>query len=191
MPDTGERTATSNAGFDSEGQKAHDGNDSTSASIIQFNTAISGPAIVSDYGGDDLPIGSTVNGVELVIRASFATAFAATKLLNVKLSKDGSGGTFNDPSTGVISQNLTSTAADYTFGGSSETWQHTWTDFTDISNLAVSMESDQQSDSATTAVTGIFAVGLIVHYTDAPPLITHKLELKGGSLVFKSGTIII
>jgi len=191
MPDTGERTGTAASGFDSEPSKAYDGNDSTNASIIQFSTTISGPAIVGGYAGDDLAAGVTIDGIEIRIRANFAAAFAATKLVNVKLSKDGTSGTFNNPSTGVVSQNLTSTTTDYTFGGSSETWQHTWSGFTDISNLAVSLEADQQSDSAGTAVTGIFAVGVTVHFTTADVVLTSGMTIKGGSVTLKSGNLII
>jgi hypothetical protein len=190
MPDTGERTGTANSGFDSSPANAHDGDDSTNASIIQFNSTISGPAIVGGYAGDDLADGVTITGVEIRIRAQFAAAFNSTKLVNVKLSKDGTSGTFNNPSTGVVSQNLTSTVADYTFGGSSETWQHTWSGFTDISNLAVSLEADQQSDSATTAVTGIFAVGVTVHFTE-PSAGVGKVTLDGAKIQIVSGKFLI
>ena len=195
MPDTGERTGTANngAGGISNPSQAHDGDDSTSAAIVQFGTAISNTFIISGYAGDDLAAGVTINGIEIRIRANFATSFAATKLVNVKLSKDGTSGTFNNPSTGVVSQNLTSTATDYTFGGSSETWQHTWSGFTDISNLAVSLQADQQSDSAGTAVTGIFAVGVTVHFTEADGVTQGmgKVTLDGARLEITSGKFLI
>ena len=119
MPDTGERTGTANNGVGSSPANAHDGDDATAASIIQFGTAISNAFIVSGYAGDDLAAGVTITGVEIRIRGQFSASFAATKLVNVKLSKDGASGTFNNPSTGATLQNLTITATDYTFGGSS------------------------------------------------------------------------
>jgi len=195
MPDTGERTGTANngAGGISNPSQAHDGDDSTSAAIVQFGTAISNTFIISGYAGDDLAAGVTINGIEIRIRGNFSPSFADTKLINVKLSKDGASGTFNNPSTGVVSQNLTSTATDYTFGGSSETWQHTWSGFTDISNLAVSLQADQQSDSAGTAVTGIFAVGVTVHFTEADGVTQGmgKVTLDGARLEITSGKFLI
>ena len=190
MPDTGERTGTANNGVGSSPANAHDGDDATAASIIQFGTAISNAFIVSGYAGDDLAAGVTITGVEIRIRASFSTSFAATKLVNVKLSKDGASGTFNNPSTGIVSQNLTTTTTDYTFGGSSETWQHTWSGFTDISNLAVSLQADQQSDSATTAVTAVFAVGVTVHFTSAAQGVG-KVTLDGAKIQIVSGKFLI
>ena len=191
MPDTGERDGTANNGAAgvSNASNAHDGNDATAASIIQFGTAISNAFIISGYAGDDLAAGVTITGVEIRIRGQFASSFAATKLVNVKLSKDGASGTFNNPSTGIISQNLTSTAADYTFGGASETWQHTWSGFTDISNLAVSLQADQQSDSAGTAVTAIFAVGVTVHFTTTQGV--GKVTLDGAKIQIVSGKFLI
>jgi len=193
MPDTGERDGTANNGNPSVSNpsNAHDGDDSTSAAIIQFGTAASGAFIISGYAGDDLAAGVTINGIEIRIRGQFSPSFADTKLINVKLSKDGASGTFNNPSTGVVSQNLTSTAADYTFGGSSETWQHTWSGFTDISNLAVSFEADQQSDSATTAVTAVFAVGVTVHFTEADGQGVGKVTLDGAKIQIVSGKFLI
>ena len=191
MPDTGERTGTANSGFDGTGNNSHDGDDSTQASIVQFNTTISGPAIVSGYAGDDLPAGATINGVEIRVRASYATSFAATKLVNVKLSKDGASGTFNNPSTGATLQNLTTTTTDFTFGSSSETWQHTWSGFTDISNLAVSLQADQQSISATSAVTAVFAVGVTVHFTAADVQGVGKVTLDGAKIQIVSGKFLI
>ena len=190
MPDTGERTGTANNSVGSSPANAHDGDDSTAASIVQFDTNISNAFIISGYAGDDLPAGVTINGVEIRIRSSFSNMFAATRLVNVKLSKDGASGTFNNPSTGVVSQNLTSTAADYTFGGSSETWQHTWSGFTDISNLAVSLQADQQSISATTAVTAVFAVGVTVHFTAATQGVG-KVTLDGSKIQIVSGKFLI
>ena len=190
MPDTGERTGTANNSVGSSPANAHDGDDSTAASIVQFDTNISNAFIISGYAGDDLPAGVTINGVEIRIRSSFSNMFAATRLVNVKLSKDGASGTFNNPSTGVVSQNLTSTAADYTFGGSSETWQHTWSGFTDISNLAVSLQADQQSDSATTAVTAVAAVGVTVHFTAAAQGVG-KVTLDGAKIQIVSGKFLI
>ena len=190
MPDTGERTGTANSGFDSGPSNAHDGDDSTSAAIVQFGTAISNTFIISGYAGDDLAAGVTINGIEIRIRGNFSPSFADTKLINVKLSKDGASGTFNNPSTGVVSQNLTSTATDYTFGGSSETWQHTWSGFTDISNLAVSLQADQQSDSAGTAVTAVAAVGVTVHFTSAAQGMG-KVTLDGARLEITSGKFLI
>ena len=192
MPDTGERDGTANNGAAgvSSPANAHDGDDSTAAAIIQFGTAVSNAFIVSEYAGDDLAAGVTITGVEIRIRASFSTSFAATKLVNVKLSKDGASGTFNNPSTGIVSQNLTSSPVDYTFGGSSETWQHTWSGFTDISNLAVSLQADQQSDSATTAVTAVFAVGVTVHFTSAAQGVG-KVTLDGAKIQIVSGKFLI
>ena len=192
MPDTGERDGTANNGAAgvSSPANAHDGDDSTSAAIVQFNTAISNTFIISGYAGDDLAAGVTINGIEIRIRGNFSPSFADTKLINVKLSKDGASGTFNNPSTGVVSQNLTSTATDYTFGGSSETWQHTWSGFTDISNLAVSLQADQQSDSAGTAVTAVAAVGVTVHFTSAAQGMG-KVTLDGARLEITSGKFLI
>ena len=189
MPDTGERTGTANNGVGSNASNAHDGNDATAASIVQFDSNISNAFIISGYAGDDLAAGATITGIEIRIRAGHATTFAVTKLVNVKLSKDGASGTFNNPSTGVVSQNLTSTAADYTFGGSSETWQHTWSGFTDISNLAVSFQADQQSDSATTAVTAVYAVGVTVHFTTTQGV--GKVTLNGSKIQIVSGKFLI
>ena len=191
MPDTGERTGTTNnsPGNIVNPSNAHDGNDSTSASIIQLGFDISNTFIISGYAGDDLAAGATITGIEIRIRANFAASFAATKLVNVKLSKDGASGTFNNPSTGAVSQNLTSTAADYTFGGSSETWQHTWSGFTDISNLAVSFQADQQSDSATTAVTAVYAVGVTVHFTTTQGV--GNVTLDGAKIQIVSGKFLI
>ena len=189
MPDTGERTGTANNGVGSSPANAHDGNDATAASIIQFSTTISNAFIISGYAGDDLAAGTTITGIEIRIRGQFSNSFADTKLVNVKLSKDGASGTFNNPSTGVVSQNLTSAAADYTFGGSSETWQHTWSGFTDISNLAVSFQADQQSDSAGTAVTAVFAVGVTVHFTTTQGV--GKVTLNGAKIQIVSGKFLI
>ena len=192
MPDTGERTGTTNnsPGNIVNPSNAHDGNDSTSASIIQLGFDISNTFIISGYAGDDLPAGATITGIEIRIRAGHATSFADTKLVNVKLSKDGASGTFNNPSTGVASQDLTTTATDYTFGSSSETWQHTWSGFTDISNLAVSLQADQQIDSDTTAITGINAVAITVHY-EVVDLIIPRLKINSGKVTIKGGNFTI
>ena len=192
MPDTGERTGTANnsATNVSNPSQAHDGDDATAASIVQFNSTISNAFIISGYAGDDLAAGATINGVEIRIRASYSSTFAATRLVNVKLSKDGASGTFNNPSTGATLQNVTTTATDYTFGGSSETWQHTWSGFTDISNLAVSLQADQQSISATTAVTAVFAVGVTVHFTSAAQGVG-KVTLDGSKIQIVSGKFLI
>ena len=191
MPDTGERNGTANNSPTdvTDPANARDGNDSTNASMIQFDPVVTSALIISGYAGDDLAAGATITGIEIRIRGQFSSTFAATKLVNVKLSKDGASGTFNNPSTGVVSQNLTSTAADYTFGGSSETWQHTWSGFTDISNLAVSFEADQQSDSATTAVTAVYAVGVTVHFTTTQGV--GKVTLNGSKIQIVSGKFLI
>ena len=193
MPDTGERDGTANNSPSdvTSPANARDGDDSTSASMIQFDPVVTSAFIISGYAGDDLAAGVTINGIEIRIRGQFSPSFADTKLINVKLSKDGASGTFNNPSTGVVSQNLTSTAADYTFGGSSETWQHTWSGFTDISNLAVSFQADQQSDSATTAVTAVFAVGVTVHFTEADGQGVGKVTLDGAKIQIVSGKFLI
>ena len=195
MPDTGERTGTTNnsPGGISSPSNAHDGDDSTSASIVQLDTSISNTFIISGYAGDDLPAGATITGIEIRVRAGYATSFAPTQLENVKLSKDGASGTFNNPSTGVAFQHLSDTITDYTFGSSSETWQHTWSGFTDISNLAVSLQVDQQTISGTIAVTAINAVAITVHYeiADVADVTKPGLKINSGKFTIKGGNLTI
>ena len=189
MANTGERHGTTTSGFTANPANAIDGNDGTDASIIHFTDAALN-VIISSYGGDDIPTGATINGVEIRIRASFASIFPATKLIDVELSKNGASGTFNSPSSGATSTVLSSTVTDYTFGGSSETWQHSWNDFTDISELAIKFTSDQVGVLDQTTITTIFAAAITVYY-EVGDLIIPRLKINSGKVTIKGGNFTI
>tara|TARA_Y100000356_G_C11256448_1_gene290516 strand:+ start:2138 stop:2713 length:576 start_codon:yes stop_codon:yes gene_type:complete len=190
MADTGIRSPQTVTGVSTNASNTIDGDDSSFGYSIHFSTAAI-TSVFSNFAGSDIPSGATINGVKVTVRAQYYNFYAATKLANVKVSLDGASGTF---SSAAASQNLTSTVADYNFGGASELWGLDWSSWTDISDLAVSLQSDQQSDSATTAITFLYEVEATVYYST--PAAGDKtapgvLRLKGGNVKLKGGNLII
>ena len=190
MADTGIRSPQTVTGVSTDASNTIDEDDSSFGYSIHFSTAAI-TSVFSNFGGSDIPSGATINGVKVTVRASYFNLYAATKLANVKVSLDGASGTF---SSAAASQNLTTSAADYTFGGASELWGLDWSSWTDISDLAISLQSDQQSDSATTAITFLYEVEATVYYST--PATGDKtapgvLRLKGGNVKLKGGNLII
>jgi hypothetical protein len=184
---SGWRSPQTENGVLSSGANALDGDASTSANLIQTTTAESSFIIFSNFDGLNIPYDAVINGIKFKIRAAHAGAFAATKLKSFWISKNGASGTFSQPAFAIAAKNLTNSAADYTVGTESQLWGINWTNWADISQLAFRFKTDQQSDSATTAITGIYTIYALVHYT-----IPHtRLKVNSGKLTFKSGNHII
>tara|TARA_Y100001963_G_scaffold146829_1_gene222338 strand:+ start:1037 stop:1594 length:558 start_codon:yes stop_codon:yes gene_type:complete len=185
MADTGERSPQAQSGFQAQGAYAIDSNESTQASVIQYNTAAL-YFFVSDFDGDDIPAGSTINGVKLIIRANYSISFAATKFNEVRVSLDGVSGTY---SGNIGAQNLTTSAADYDFGGDDELWGLDWSGWTDLSNLAFKVQVDQQNASDTVSITQVSEIDAIIYYAGVPEptvkIASGTLTLKGGNFTIK------
>tara|TARA_Y100000593_G_scaffold91546_1_gene180663 strand:- start:579 stop:1139 length:561 start_codon:yes stop_codon:yes gene_type:complete len=185
MADTGERSPQAHSGFTSQGANAIDSNESTNASMIHFNTS---PviSIVSNFDGDDIPAGSIIDGIKLIIRASYSASFNSSKI-KASVSLDGVGGTFGSDTD---FQNITTTTTDYDFGGATELWGISWSGWTDLSDLAFKITSDQQDGSVTTCITGIYEVDAIVYYT-IPSRDNANLNILSGNTTLRGGKIII
>ena len=173
MANTGERSPQAQSDFSSTGANAIDSNESTTASQTHFNTGAK-IGFVSDFDGDDIPSGATINGIKVIFRGSYSISFADTKI-TIGVSLDGASGTY---SSNAAFQNLTTSAADYNFGGDDELWGLDWTDWTDLSDLAIKITSDQQNASDTTAITFINEVDAIIYYTEVVSP-KSRVEIKG------------
>ena len=190
MPNTGTRSPTNQTGLSYNQSNAYDGNDSTSG--LTFGIGSSKTHTLGGFDGDDLPIGATVNGVKVRIRARHyvVASYEASAITSVKLSlNDGSAYSSNILSS---NQNTSGTYADYEFGGESETWGLDWSGFTDISDLKVEYKS-APADGTGNHYFLSAEVDAIVYY-DATETVTvspKKLIIKSGTLSLNGGNIII
>ena len=193
MADTGQRSPTASTGFSFGATGAYDGNLTSGASTFGIGSAKT--HTLSGFAGDDLPAGTTVNGVKVLITARhyiFFTYEAAT-FTSVKLSlNDGSA-----YSSDILSsnQNTTATATEYTFGGATETWGLSWSGFTDISDLKVEFIS-APADGAGNHFFITHEVYAQVYYTEAggggggtPTL--GSVKLNGAKIQIVSGKFLI
>ena len=189
MADTGERSPQAQSGVSTGGANTIDSDESTTGVVIQF----SGTAAVStwsDFDGDDIPVGATIDGVKLIVRASYNSSFAATKFLGAVVSLDGASGTYSVGSQGA-QQNITTSATDYNFGAADNTWNSDWSDWTDLSDLAFRVTLTQQSGTAL-SITSIYEVDAIVYYTEASVTVsTTTLKVLSGYTILKSGKLLI
>ena len=188
MADTGTRSPTTTSGFDSSPGNAIDGNDGTGAST--FGIGVARTQTVGGFAGDDLPAGATVNGVKVTHRAFHYVLFSyeAAAFTSYKLSlNDGSAYSSNILSS---NQNTTTSAADYVFGGESETWGLDWSGFTDISDLKIEFISFT-ADGAGNHFFVTNEVEAIVYYTEAVTVSPNKLIIKSGKINLKGGNLII
>ena len=69
MANTGERSPQAQSDFSSNGANAIDSNESTTASQIHLNTNAK-IGFVSDFDGDDIPSGATINGIKVIFRGN-------------------------------------------------------------------------------------------------------------------------
>ena len=191
MADTGTRSPTNATGYQFSPANVYDGNDSTAAVAYAFSNQVK-TYTLGGFDGDDLPIGATVNGVKVRIRARHyvVASYEAAAITSVKLSlNDGSGYSSNILSS---NQNTTGTYADYEFGGASETWGLDWSGFTDISDLKVEYKS-APADGTGNHYFLSAEVDAIVYY-DATETVTvspKKIIIKSGTLSLNGGNIII
>ena len=194
MADTGLIRPQSHTGFDSNGANAIDdtvvADDSGAGSMIMFSGATD-TIVVSDFTGTDLPVGATVNGVEVILKAGWAFNQCTT---TTKLGKGGAGGSFSSPASGLVTQNLgVSTGASttiYTQGSNSQTWAIDWSGFTDLSNLAVQISATVTTGTST-SIAGIFAVRAKIYYTEPVTVQPGGITIKSGILTLKGGKITI
>ena len=191
MADTGTRSPTNATGYQFSPANVYDGNDSTAAVAYAFSNQVK-TYTLGGFDGDDLPVGSTVNGVKVTIRARHyvVASYEAAAITSVKLSlNDGSAYSSNILSS---NQNTTGNYADYEFGGESETWGLDWSGFTDISDLKVEYITNT-ADGSGNHYFMTYEVEAIVYYTEAAEVTTetNKVIMKSGTLHLKSGNIII
>ena len=184
---SGWRNPQTQNGVLSSGANALDGDASTAANLIQLTTDESAYIIFSNFEGLDIPSDAIIKGIKFKITASYANTYAATKLKDFWISKDGASGTFSQQAFAIAAHNLTTSAAEYLVGSETQLWGLNFNNWIDISQLAFRFKVDQQSDAATTAVTGIYTISALVHYN-----IPHtRLKVNSGKLTFKSGNHII
>ena len=188
MPNTGTRSPTNQTGLSYNQAYAYDGNDSTAG--LTFGVGSSKTHTLGGFDGDDLPAGSTVDGVKVTIRARHYVIFSyeAATFESVKLSlNDGSAYSSNILSS---NQNTTTSAVDYEFGGESETWGLDWSGFTDISDLKVEYITNA-ADGSGNHYFQTYEVEAIVYYTEGVTVSPNKLIIKSGTLSLNGGNIII
>ena len=157
---------------------------------LQWNATISNYGYVSGFDGSDIPAGATINGVKLILRASYATLYAATKVTLMAVSLDGASGTYSSAHADV---NLTTTDTDHEFGGASELWGLDWSGWTDVSDLAFRWKSDQQSDSDGLSISGYYEADAIIYYTEASTTVAAQqpMKISSGKMSILSGKAII
>jgi hypothetical protein len=136
------------------------------------------------FSSSDVPVGATINGIEVVVRnkTSLATTFPGS-LTTIKIVK---GGTIQTTNRGPGS-NLTTSDRDDTYGGSSDLWGTTWSQ-SDIvaSGFGVSVTySDGISIGSRTI--SVDSVQIRVYYTVASAL--NRLGLNGGVQQLGGGII--
>ena len=186
MPDTGLINPGSQSGYLTQGANSIDDDDSTLAVVIDFGSAET-TQLHGDFNGTDPPAGSTINGIEVFIRAQHNTSFAQPKM-DIEIALDGTSGTFS--STGDT-QDLTSTATDYTFGADDDLWGLNWSGWTDLSDLAVRIKSDNISSGTGTYASNIYEVRAKVYYTapataaEVITTISSQVKILGGSVIIK------
>jgi len=191
MADTGLIRPQSQTGFDSNGPNAINdtvvADDPDAASMIMFG-GVTDTAIVSDFTGTDLPAGSTVNGVEITLKAGWAFNQCTT---TTKVGKGGAGGSFGST---TVSQDLATSAGTsttiYTQGSDSQNWGVDWSGFTDLSDLAVQITATVTTGTSTT-IAGIFAVRAKIYYTPGVVIPDKKVTMKNGVITLKGGTVTI
>ena len=191
MPDTGERSPTTNSGFNLNGGYAHDENTSSVASTFGFGSAKT--HTVGAPAGDDLPEGATVDGVKvfITIRHGIFFSYEAAAITSVKLSLDEG----SNYSSNILSsnQNTTTSATEYEFGGATETWGLDWSGFTDISDLKVEFITFT-ADGGGNHWMMTSEVTVQVYYTEAAAsgtTTTGALQLKNGKLSILGGRLVI
>ena len=150
----------------------------------RWSAATAKIAIVTDAGDDNLPAGSTVNGVKVFLTDLWkGTLWSQEVTLTTDISLDGGS---NYSSTTVEQIVGTYQHQDYTQGSSTNTWGLDWSGFTDLNQLGVRLTSDPGTGFAS------FSCELCqiqVYYTEPPP--SHKVKILSGQTKILGGKFII
>jgi flagellin-like protein len=97
-----------------------------STNTVYTTTPTTPGPYVHDWRGYNLasiPVGSTINGIEVVLNGT-ASVGGAGNQITVSLTKNGGGGY----TAGILTAAITTTRTPYTVGGVANLWGYTWTD---------------------------------------------------------------
>ena len=143
-----------------------------------------------DVQGDDIPGGSTINGVEVKVSQYYDTSYQAARTdVAIAYDSDGSdsgaeNATYSSDKT-IGAANAASLQLD-TYGGSSDLWGLNWDSFGgDVTNISVRFKSRPNSGTSGIWLMGYSYVFIVIHYTtDAASVNT---PIRGGHI--KSGVV--
>tara|TARA_R100000008_G_C3532565_1_gene140117 strand:- start:54 stop:614 length:561 start_codon:yes stop_codon:yes gene_type:complete len=167
------------------GANAIDDDDDTFASHI----SIGGTAITMTFGsfnGTDPSAGSTINGIEVFIRAAENTFWQNVAYV-VEIALDGVSGTYSSTTDTI---DIDGTTTNYTLGSSTDLWGLDWSGWTDLSDLAVKIVADNYGGSTGGHASSLNEVRAKVYYTEGVTVVKNgKISLTSGKLTLSSGKI--